>query len=629
MKRETILLERWKFNLGDTAECLKKGREVTVPHTWNIEDNTEDTWGNGWYEHTLKVPESWKDKRVRVLFKAVYHDAAIYLNGKEIGRHENSGFTPFTVELTEALEYGEENKLTVKVNNEFTDTMLPCNRSFDWACDGGIIRNVELLISGKHLIKSHRVTAEPVILTKDSRQDTGYAVFGVDTKVDGAETDGLVLDWELYQSCDGQTEKLCEGSERCDKGIGRVSARILENIRYWHFDYPNLYTVKLNLRDGNVTEDSVETVFGFRNFHVQGNSFRLNGEKVRICGTEWMPGSDPFYGMAEPKEQLEKMLVCLKESNCVFTRFHWQQDDMVYDWCDRHGMLVQEEVPFWGKDPKTAGGQQWKIFKAQIEEMVEAHYNHPSIIAWGVGNELDAQAQDTIQYIKDAVAYTHSLDSSRPANYVSNSIFQDAGLDGTTDGDIMMVNDYIGTWSGELDQFKELEKILKANPDKPMVPSEFGLCEPRWKGGDERRMQIFLEKMEAYRHFPGIAGTIYFCLNDYRTQMGEDGEGKLKKRIHGSTELCGEPKPSYWAVQRECAPFIAEWEENRLMITCRKDLPCYEIKGYYGEILNEAGVVLTSVKIPDLKPGKVWKITVESGNKIAIYRPNGDRTGIY
>lgn len=575
------------------------------------------------------VPESWKDKRVRVLFKAVYHDAVVYLNGREMGKHENSGFTPFTVELTGALKFGEDNKLTVKVNNEFTGTMLPCNRSFDWACDGGMIRNVELLISGKHLIKSHKVTATPVILTKDIRQDAGSAIFGVDMKVDGAKTDGLVLDWELYQGCDGRIQKLCAGNERCEKGIGRISARILENVRYWHFDHPNLYTVKLILRDGNIIEDSVETVFGFRNFKVQGNSFYLNGEKIRVCGTEWMPGSDPVYGMAEPREQLEKMLVCLKESNCVFTRFHWQQDDIVYDWCDRHGMLVQEEIPFWGKDPETAGDQQWKIFKEQIEEMIEAHYNHPSVIAWGVGNELDAQAPATIQYIKDAVSYTHDLDSSRSANYVSNSIFRDAGLDGTTDGDIMMVNDYIGTWSGELDQYKELEKILSANPGKPMVPSEFGLCEPHWKGGDKRRAQIFLEKMEAYRHFPGIAGTINFCLNDYRTQMGEEGEGKLKKRIHGSTDLCGEPKPSYWVVQRECAPFIVEWEEGRLLVTCRKDLPCHEIKGYYGEILNETGAARTSVKIPDLKPGETWEITVESGNKIAIYRPNGDRAGIY
>ncbi len=99
------------------------------------------------------------------------------------------------------------------------------------------------------------------------------------------------------------------------------------------------------------------------------NAFYLNGERVRLCGTEWMPGSDPVYGAAEPEEQMEKMLRLLKESNCVFTRFHWQQDDFILDWCDRHGMLVQEEVPFWGPDPEKAGGLQTDIALQQLEEM--------------------------------------------------------------------------------------------------------------------------------------------------------------------------------------------------------------------------------------------------------------------
>ncbi len=627
--RKTVLLKNWKFSLGSDTKSLNAWRDVTIPHTWNIEENTEELWGNGWYEYILEVPESWRNKRVRVRFEAVYHNAYIYLNGHENGRHENSGYTPFVVELTDGLNYGEKNRLTVRVNNEFTDTMLPFNRSFDWPNDGGIIRDVKLLITGRHFIETHKVTSSPVIITENRRQDMGSAVFGMTAELDGAQTEVLLLDWELYQGCDGQTQLICNGSERCGNGYGRISPRVLENIRYWHFDCPELYTLKMILSDGETTEDSIETVFGFRDFHVYGNSFYLNGEKLRICGTEWMPGSNPLYGMAEPKEQLEKMLRSLKESNCIFTRFHWQQDDMVYDWCDRHGMLVQEEIPFWGKEPATAGDQQWKIFKEQIDEMIKAHFNHPSVVSWGVGNELDAQSKETIQYIKKAVAYTHVLDSTRPANYVSNTFLQDAELDGTTDGNIIMINDYIGTWLGDLDQYKELEKLIGANPYKPVVPSEFGLCEPAFSGGDKRRTQVFLEKMTAYRNFPEIAGTINFCLNDYRTQVGEEGEGKLKKRVHGSTDLEGEPKGSYWVVQRECAPFIVKREGKEQIITCRSDLPCYEMKGYYGEILDTDGAVREIVKIPDLKPGEVFKRITESDDRMSIYRANGDWTGTY
>lgn len=622
MALEKVSLCKWKFALGEIKSCLKDGREVTVPHTWNIEEGTEEYWGAGWYSCSFRPEESWRNKRIQVLFHGVYHDAYVYLNGKEVGIHRNSGYTPFTLELTEYLIMGEDNQLTVKVDNTFSEQMLPYKRSFDWSNDGGIIRRVELLITGSNLLKNIKVTSRPVITACDCRQEQGAAVFGVNAQIDGQMEDKGKLEWELYEGCDENRCLLLKGEGVCASNEAEVHRQLMENIKYWHFDAPVLYTLKLILKKEEDLQDEQEIVFGFRDFHVQGRQFYLNGEPVRLCGTEWMPGSDPAYGMAETKEQLEKMLIYLKESNCIFTRFHWQQDDWVYDWCDRNGMLVQEEIPFWGMEPPIAGEQQWKIFKEQIKEMVAAHRNHPSIIAWGVGNELDGQAEETIQYIKGAVAYTHRLDQERPANYVSNSIYKNPALDGTTDGDVMMINDYIGTWHGDLDQYEEWDAITKKNPDKPIVPAEFGLCEPAFSGGDDRRKDIFLEKMKCYRKYPNIAGTIYFCLNDYRTQMGEDGEGKLKKRVHGSVGMSGERKPSYWAVQEECAPVILNIEGENLKVLCRKDIPCYTVKGYYllaGE---------NRIAIPDLKPGECWSLPLDmlkNAAEIKVFRQNGNR----
>ena len=132
---------------------------------------------------------------------------------------------------------------------------------------------------------------------------------------------------------------------------------ILDDIEYWHFDAPTLYTVKVSLKKDGELLDQKEKVVGFRDFHIQGRRFFLNGEPVRVCGTEWMPGSDPMYGMAETKEQLEKMLRCLKGTNCVFTRSHWQQDDWVFDWCGSDmEWMIQEEVPFWGSGTAESRG---------------------------------------------------------------------------------------------------------------------------------------------------------------------------------------------------------------------------------------------------------------------------------
>jgi len=625
MKNEIIELSQWRFQLGDSNEGLEKARQIEVPHTWNIEDNTEEYWGTGWYGCDIMADESWREKRVFIHFGAVYHDAIIYLNGIEIGRHEKSGYTPFDVELTTALSDGEKNWLTVKVDNQFSDTMLPYVRSFDWANDGGIIRPVTLRVTGKCLIKSHRVIAKPFIIGNGQRQDRGYGAFHIDANIDGTAHDEMQLEWEVYEGTDDHKIFKDRNTAKVTCGNSKTEVQIWPDVKFWHFDAPNLYTLRLTLKRKEQVEDQTETIFGFKDFRAKGNRLFLNGEPVRLCGTEWMPGSNPAFGMAESKEHLEKMLTRLKESNCIYTRFHWQQDEWVYDWCDKHGMMVQEEIPFWGKGPEKIGGQQWDNFVQQMNEMVTAHFNHPSIFAWGVGNELDGQDDVTIQYIKDAIAYTHRLDDTRLANYVSNTVFSNPSKDGTTAGDILMVNDYIGTWHGELNQYAEWDKIIKLNPDKPITPSEFGLCEPAWTGGDKRREEIFLEKMDCYRKYPGIAGTIYFCLNDYRTQMGEDGNGKMKQRIHGSTDLYGQPKPSYDAVKREYAPVIVERKQSAIRLTCRNDLPSYEIRGYYIQLQKVNGE-LKRVDIPSLQPGESWCVDgiLQDDMVFHIHRPNGD-----
>ncbi|MCI8622762.1 MAG: hypothetical protein HFG26_03775 [Provencibacterium sp.] len=261
--------------------------------------------------------------------------------------------------------------------------------------------------------------------------------------------------------------------------------------------------------------------------------------------------------------------------------------------------------------------------------MIAAHRNHPSIISWGVGNELNAQAGETLRYIEAALAYMRELDGSRAANYVSNSFFEDAGRDGTVLGSFMMINEYTGTWMPDCDADEEIQKILEAVPEKPLVPSEFGLCEPAFASGDARREEIFREKMAVYRAYPAIAGTINFCLNDYRTQMGEAGEGKLRQRVHGSTSLGGEPKPSYWAVQEECAPFRLLWEKASMCFLCRKDLPCYTMRGYTAAFYDAEDRLIARRSIPVLHPGERWSPAVSRAKKITVSRPTGDCAGSF
>ena len=260
-----------------------------------------------------------------------------------------------------------------------------------------------------------------------------------------------------------------------------------------------------------------------------------------------MPGSHPDFGMAEPLEHSIKCLKQLKNAGCVFTRFHWQQDDSLFDWCDEIGLLVQEEIPYWGY-PKQATELQLDIAKQQADEMVYFHSNHPSIICWGVGNELGGETEPTIKYVDDMVAYFKSLDSRRLVNYVSNSISRNENVnkdDAALHGDIAMWNDYLGLWEPSDDIENHMIRTCKKAKGMPLLISEFGLCEPHFKGGDKERARILRERLAMYAKIENICGYMWFSLNDYRTHCGEAGEDKMRRRVHGSSDLYGNEKPSY------------------------------------------------------------------------------------
>ena len=607
-------LTRWQFSAAEHPDW-SAAPTVTLPHTWNIHPGTEEHYAPARYRCTL--PPCPGTRRF-VRFGAANRDAAVWCNGQLVARHTNSGYTPFTAELTAAWRQEGENLLEVQVDNAFSPTALPCSRSYDWPNDGGLIRPVTLWGTGSHCIRFCRVSAAPVLTDPEQPAAEGAGRFSAAGQIEGAPADGLTLVWQVRAGTpEAPGAPVDGGSISCQAGDFTLPRRTWQNVQYWHFDAPYLYTLTLELCRAGICLDGITVVFGFRELRLRGSRWTLNGEGVRLCGTEWMPGSDPAYGLAEPPQQLEKMLTLLKQSNCVLTRFHWQQDDFVYDWCDRHGILVQEEVPFWGKDPAAAGPVQQAAFSRQIREMILAHGNHPCIIAWGVGNELDAQAEETIRYIRAAVAETRALDPGRLVNYVTNTIYADPARDGVVWGDVLMINDYMGTWHGDRDEGAEWSRILAANPGRALLPAEFGLCEPAFAGGDERRAAIFREKMARYRTMPQVAGTIYFCLNDYRTQMGEDGAGRLRRRVHGSASWTGSPKPSYEAVRAECSPLTVTPGPDGLRLTCRDTLPCYTVRGYRLETGDR------TIPIPTLRPGQSWLCPHCRDGNFTILRPTG------
>lgn len=541
-----MLLKEWKFALDDPKKrgaFLRfgvEGEAVAVPHTWNTHDPYQNYRGIAWYGTGLTLPQIAPVNLLR--FGAVYHDADVFINGALAFRHTDSGYTPFTFDITRFLRRGE-NRIAVRCDNTPSAAALPNKGDFDWADDGGLIRAVEFLQKERRDVKACRIT--PSIL-QYLPQGRCRAVLTVDAALFGAETQMQEL-------------SILEGAERVavTKNVlfqnGGLRLKItLENALLWEPEHPFLHT--LVFRSGSRRS---QFRFGIREIAVQGDQILLNGREIQLHGMEWMPGSHPDFGMAEPWEVSERFLRLLKGANCNFTRFHWQQDDAVYDWCDAHGLLVQEEIPLWGR-PKAPGKRIEQTAKRQAVEMVAAHGNHPSIVCWGVGNELNGHSKRTAAYVRALVSFFKRLDPGRLVNYVSNTLgnkkraFWESEQDATLCGDVCMWNEYMGTWF-RTDRYDEgMRFVCDQAKGKPLMITEFGLCEPAFDGGDERRAAIYREKVALYRKYQ-LNGWVYFSLNDYRTHMGEDGQGRFQKRVHGSTDLYGALKPSYTVVRDQNA----------------------------------------------------------------------------
>ena len=524
MKR-SYELTNWTFRIGDLDPAVEK--EVTLPHTWNTDpDPRLQTYrGVGSYEITL--PLAMIRNRSAILYiGAAYHTANIYVNGRPAAYHTGCGYLPFEADITEYLQKGD-NRIRIDVDNTPKKEMLPHMLDFDWADDGGLTRSVTLDLYEEMDFFGADIRYEVDVI----RGDRASGRLFVTPDAEPQEYRVTVLDYKT-----GETVLSGVPDE---EGYTELE---FEDLSLWSPAQPNLYLVRI-LGETDIYEKRI----GFRTIEVRGTEVLLNGKPIYLKGCEWMPGSHPEYGTAETPEISTVYLQKLREAGCNFTRFHWQQDDYIYDWCDEHGLMVQEEIPYWGF-PKVSTPLQQEIAEDQAVNMVHYHGHHPSIAAWGVGNELNGAAPETIWYVDHMTAFFKDLDESRLVNYVSNTLGLDENVDeddAALHGDIAMWNEYLGLWQPCGDVPGTIRRTAEKAGSMPFLVSEFGLCEPVFSGGDERRCEILRERLPLYHEIPNMCGYVYFCLNDYRTQVGEEGEGRLRRRVHGSTDLYGTGKPSY------------------------------------------------------------------------------------
>lgn len=611
------ILERWENGI-----LPQVSKEVKVPHTWNIESGTEDYAGLAWYQKKFKVPASWKNRSIRIKFSAVYHDAVVYVNGKKAGENLNAGYTPFTIDITKFVNLNETNLLVVSVNNEYSDENFPHKRDFDWANDGGIIRSVQLESTGKPSLRYVHVS--PAIDLKDSTGTVNLSI-----RLWESDVKNINLDFVFREKKSGKVISTSTQELKVVNGVCKTTFKP-GKINPWHFDSPNLYVLETTVKRKNEITDNAKSVFGFRKIEISGENLLLNGEKVRLPGIEYMPGSNPNYGIVEPRTFMDSMVRAMKDLNVCVTRFHWQQDDYMLSLMDEYGILVQEELPWWQR-PARLTPKLEETARKQLADNIEAHYNHPSIFSWGISNEVNGNTnKDSYAALLD---FVKNLDSTRFVTIISNRIWQKQKEDETLLGDLPMWNEYIGTWHGN-DRNElpgKLDTVKNAIGYRPLMITENGLCEPANTGGDTRRIDDMLFHINEWTSKPYIIGYIYFCLNDYRTQMGEEGVGKYQIRRHGIMDVSLNPKPSYSVFKQLASPIdITKVERvnntNALIeIKVKSSIPAYTLRSYriqYTTRDNE----LIELDLPTLKPGDTYSVELKRINPrfaFKVLRPNG------
>ena len=351
--------------------------------------------------------------------------------------------------------------------------------------------------------------------------------------------------------------------------------------------------------------------------------------------------------MAEPASWIEHDHADMKDLNCVLTRVHWMQDRRVLDYSDRHGILMQLEVPTWGPDTfKSMTDQPLPALMQngleQLREMIEQNRNHPSVVIWGLCNEIGGQNPPAYAFAKRMREEAKRLDPRRPAAYASNSLQKTPERDVTALMDIVEWNEYYESWFGGTveDVRNNVELIRQAFPGKPIIVSEYGFCActPERTEGDGRRAEILRTHDEVYRAQPAVAGLIFFCYNDYRTHIGDRGKGVLKQRVHGVVDLYGTKKPSHAVLRDESSPLEAldvSSDGNALKATLRtrKRLPAYTLRGYRLRwvVYSAEGypVEQHEAELPDMAPGSVNSMSLSIGQPLParvhvdVVRPTG------
>jgi beta-galactosidase len=454
--RYTINKTDWKFKREEVKNGFKTALNdeewlsITIPHDFNggIDGVHNDVFkgrfdtkndidkrmmytGPGWYRTELKIDEKYKGKRVFIEFEAVSLEAKVWVNGKEVGMHQG-GYTAFSFDITDFIKFGKPNIIAVRADNSNNPKIAPWMNdekkafpfSFDYAIYGGIYRDVWISITDP--VKIEKVLNTPVIGGQAPASVT------IETRV------------KNYSRSNQEVELVTDIFDSNNKKISTLKSKksilpgqllsfnqvesAMGDVQLWDVKNPKLYNVKSKISYAGKVVDEYESIFGFRYYtFANKQSFSMNDKKFLIRGTNRHQDMEGL-GYALPNEQHWADVKLMKDAGFNFIRHaHYPCDQEFTKACDELGMMLWLEIPLTGstsEDPAFL-----ENCKKQMTEMIEEHYNNPSVVVWGIGNESDRSgaSEAVINHVfAELVKVSKKVDQNRPVtgcNYKFESNF--------------------------------------------------------------------------------------------------------------------------------------------------------------------------------------------------------------
>ncbi|MBQ8830421.1 MAG: glycoside hydrolase family 2 protein [Oscillospiraceae bacterium] len=460
---------------------------VNLPHSWNAidgQDGENDYYrGTAYYAKTLNKVDLPEADQYYIEFQGANSSADVYVNGKCLAHHDG-GYSTWRVNITDALEV--TNLIVVAVDNSANETVYP--QMADFTFYGGLYRDVSIIcVNNSHFDLDYYgapgIKVTPEICGKDAKIE--IEAFVKNTKM------GQTLRYTICTPCGCEVAKVETDDTKVVLDIA--------DVHLWHGRRdPYLYTAKVELVEDGTVLDNVSARFGCRTFEITADrGFILNGEEYPLRGVSRHQDRWGFGNALLPEHHEEDIdLIC--EVGCTTIRLaHYQHAQYFYDLCDERGLVIWAEIPYISKHMPT--GRENTI--SQMTELIAQNYNHPSIVVWGLSNEISigGSDEDLLENHRILNDLCHEMDKTRLTTIAAVSMckMDDPYL---LIPDVVSYNHYFGWYGGDTSMNGPwFDKFHETHPNIPIGCSEYGCEALNWHTSTPMQGD-YTEEYQAFYH---------------------------------------------------------------------------------------------------------------------------------